>query len=44
MAEYHFTTPISGEQVKLLKIGDILFISGTVLSLRDAGHRRALET
>ena len=43
MAEYHFTTPISEEQVKLLKIGDILFISGTVLSLRDAGHRRALE-
>ena len=43
MAEYHLTTPISEEQVRILKVGDILFISGTVLSLRDAGHRRALE-
>jgi len=43
MVEYHFTTPISEKQVRLLKVGDILFISGTILSLRDAGHRRALE-
>jgi len=43
MAEYHLTTPISEEQVRKLKTGDILFISGTVLSSRDAGHRRALE-
>jgi len=43
MVEYHLTTPISEEQVRKLKIGDILFISGTVLSSRDAGHRRALE-
>jgi len=43
MAEYHLTTPISEEQVRRLKTGGILFISGTVLSSRDAGHRRALE-
>ena len=43
MAEYHLSTPISEEQVRKLKIGDILFVSGTVLSSRDAGHRRTLE-
>lgn len=43
MAEYHLKTPISEEQVRKLKVGDILFVSGTVLSCRDAGHRRALE-
>lgn len=42
MAEYHLSTIISEEDVRRLKIGDLLFISGTVLSCRDAGHKRAL--
>ena len=42
MAEYHFTTPM-GDEVRKLRIGDILFLTGTVVTARDAGHRRALE-
>ena len=42
MAEYHFTTPI-GEEVRKLRMGDVLFLTGTVVTARDAGHRRALE-
>ena len=43
MAEYHLTTPISEEQVRKFRIGDILFVSGTLISARDSGHERALE-
>jgi len=42
MAEYHFTTPI-GDEVMKLRIGDVLSLTGTVVTARDAGHRRALE-
>ncbi len=42
MAEYRFSTPI-GEEARKLRIGDVLFISGTVVTARDAAHRRALE-
>jgi fumarate hydratase subunit beta len=42
LAEYHFTTPI-GEEARKLRIGDVLFLTGTVVTARDAGHRRALE-
>jgi fumarate hydratase subunit beta len=35
-------TPI-GEEVKKLRMGDVLFLTGTVVTARDAGHRRALE-
>lgn len=43
MAEYHLTTPVSEEEVRKFRIGDILYISGRLISARDAGHRRALE-
>jgi len=42
MAEYRFITPI-GDEVKKLRMGDVLFLTGTVVTARDAGHRRALE-
>lgn len=43
MAEYHFTTPISKEDVQKLRIGDVIYISGTVFTARDEAHERALE-
>jgi len=43
MAEYHFTTPISKEDVQKLKIGDVIYISGIVFTARDEAHERALE-
>jgi len=42
LVEYHLTTPI-GEEARKLRIGDVLFLTGTVVTARDAGHRRALE-
>ena len=42
MAEYRFTTPL-GDEVAKLRVGDILYISGTVVTARDAAHRRSLE-
>ncbi len=42
MAEYRISTPI-GDEARKLRIGDVLFISGTVVTARDAAHRRALE-
>jgi fumarate hydratase subunit beta len=42
VAEYRFNTPI-GEEVRKLRMGDVLFLTGTVVTARDAGHRRALE-
>lgn len=43
MAEYSLKTPLSEEDVRRLNIGDIVHVTGTVVTLRDAGHRRALE-
>ena len=43
MAEYHFTTPISKKDVKKLKIGDVIYVSGIVFTARDEAHERALE-
>jgi fumarate hydratase subunit beta len=42
LAEYRFTTPI-GDEARKLRMGDILYITGTVITARDAAHRRALE-
>lgn len=43
MAVYRFRTPISEEKVRKLRLNDILYITGTVVTARDAAHRRALE-
>ena len=42
MNEYRFTTPI-GDEAKKLRTGDLIYINGTVVTARDAAHRRALE-
>ena len=36
-------TPLSEEDVRSLRVGDVVYLSGTVVTLRDLGHRRALE-
>jgi len=42
MAEYHITLPITDEQVKKFKIGDILYVSGDVFTARDEAHHTML--
>ncbi len=44
MAEYHLETPISEEDARRLRVGDIVYVSGQhVYTARDEAHKRALE-
>ncbi|MEM2911740.1 MAG: FumA C-terminus/TtdB family hydratase beta subunit [Candidatus Bathyarchaeia archaeon] len=43
MATYHLKTPIAEGEIRRLKVGDILYITGTVVTARDQAHQRALE-
>jgi len=43
MAVYHLKTPISEEDIRKLKVNDVLYITGTIVTARDQAHRRALE-
>lgn len=43
MAKVNITTPISEEQVRQIKAGDEIYISGTIYTARDAAHRRMVE-
>jgi fumarate hydratase subunit beta len=43
MAIYHLKTPISEEEIRKLKVNDVIFITGTIVTARDQAHRRALE-
>ncbi|MBI5253418.1 MAG: fumarate hydratase C-terminal domain-containing protein [Euryarchaeota archaeon] len=36
-------TPMSDEQVKKLKAGDVVYVSGEIVTARDRAHQRALE-
>ena len=38
------TTPLSPEDVKDLKAGDTVLITGTIYSARDAAHKRMVES
>ena len=41
--EYHLTTPIPPEELKKIKIGDVVYITGTIVTARDEAHLKALE-
>ncbi len=43
MTVYNFNTPMTEEQVRKLKVNDVLYITGTIVTARDQAHRRALE-
>jgi fumarate hydratase subunit beta len=43
MATYKLETPVSEAEVRRLKVNDVLYISGTVVTARDQAHKRALE-
>ncbi|MBQ7581789.1 MAG: fumarate hydratase C-terminal domain-containing protein, partial [Lachnospiraceae bacterium] len=42
--EKYIQAPMSAEQVKDLKAGDFVYISGTIYSARDAAHKRMYES
>jgi fumarate hydratase subunit beta len=41
--EYHLQTPLKKGDIKKLNAGDIVYISGEVLTARDEAHSRILE-
>jgi tartrate/fumarate subfamily iron-sulfur-dependent hydro-lyase beta chain len=43
MAVYHLKTPISEEEIRKLRVNDVLYITGIMVTARDQAHRRALE-
>ncbi|MEM3613595.1 MAG: FumA C-terminus/TtdB family hydratase beta subunit, partial [Candidatus Bathyarchaeia archaeon] len=43
MAIYHLKTPISEGEIRKLKVNDVIYITGTIVTARDQAHRRALE-
>jgi len=43
MAVYKFKTPIPEEEIRKLRVNDVLYVSGTMFTARDQAHKRALE-
>ena len=43
MAEYEIKAPFSEEEIRKLHAGDIVYISGDIMTLRDMAYSRTLE-
>ena len=43
MQTHHLTTPLTKDDIRKLKTGDVAYISGTVYAARDAAHKRMIE-
>jgi len=41
--EYRFSLPVKEEDVRKLKVGDTVYLSGIIHTMRDMGHRRSVE-
>ena len=41
--EYHIQVPLKKEDIEKLKIGDTVYLTGTVYTARDAAHKRMQE-
>ncbi|MDR3289127.1 MAG: FumA C-terminus/TtdB family hydratase beta subunit [Peptococcaceae bacterium] len=40
---YHFTFPLNEEQIRELQLGDLVYLTGNIYTMRDMGHRRAVD-
>jgi len=40
---YHLTTPLTEDVTRKLKAGDIVYLSGTIYTARDAAHKRLVD-
>ena len=43
MAEYELTTPLTDEAVGKLRAGDVVRLTGTIYTARDAAHKRLMD-
>jgi len=41
--EYHLKTPVPDAEIRKLKVGDVIYLTGTVITARDEAHIEALE-
>ncbi len=41
---HRLSTPLTEEKIKNLKAGDTVYLSGTIISARDAAHKRIVES
>jgi tartrate/fumarate subfamily iron-sulfur-dependent hydro-lyase beta chain len=41
--EHYLTTPVKEEDIRKLKAGDLVYVTGTVITARDEAHLKALE-
>ncbi|WP_243358592.1 Fe-S-containing hydro-lyase [Fundidesulfovibrio terrae] len=44
MAEYTLTTPLTDADIEKLKSGDVVYITGTIYTGRDAAHKRLTDS
>ncbi|MGQ9708953.1 MAG: FumA C-terminus/TtdB family hydratase beta subunit [Anaerolineae bacterium] len=44
MAAVHLTVPISEEDVRSLRVGDTVYLSGVIITGRDTAHKYMVET
>ena len=42
-AEIYLTSPLTEEKARSLRAGDRVLLSGSIFTLRDAGHARLIE-
>jgi len=43
LAVFKLKTPITEQDIRKLKVNDILYVSGTIVTARDTAHKMALE-
>ena len=43
MAEYRLTAPLSEEDARMLRAGDVVFLSGIIYTARDSAHKRLAD-
>lgn len=41
--EYHLRLPLNNEDIRKLRVGDFVYLSGPMLTARDAAHKRLCE-
>ena len=41
---FHLRTPLSDEDIEKLRVGDIVYVTGIMVTARDEAHKKILET
>jgi hydro-lyases, Fe-S type, tartrate/fumarate subfamily, beta region len=43
MAEYRMSAPLSDSDARMLRAGDVVYLTGVIYTARDAAHKRLME-